>query len=127
MVRVTGKTRESGFQFGIRRTMNVSPEVAWNFLLSSGGITIWLGENIEIPPPGIPFKTSKGIHGKLRLISDGSHLRMDWKKQSWNNTSLLQVRIIGRGKKTTIAFHQDKLLDEHQRAEMKDYWNEVIH
>ncbi len=41
--------------------------------------------------------------------------------------STVQIRVIGRGRnKTTISFHQEKLTDSKQRAEMKKYWKEKI-
>ncbi len=38
-----GKTKDVGFQFGIRKTIPVSTEKVLNFLLWDNGLKIWLG------------------------------------------------------------------------------------
>ena len=40
--------------------------------------------------------------------------------------STVQIRVIGNEDKTTIAIHQEKLLNSEQRIEMKKYWTEII-
>ena len=55
-----------------------------------------------------------------------SHIRLSWKKKNWENSSTIQVRVFGNQEKTTISFHQEKLLNGEQRDEMKKYWNEVM-
>jgi hypothetical protein len=47
---------------------------------------------------------------------------MKWQKAGWMNASILQIRVIELGKKATISFHQDKLQDAAQRAEMQLFW-----
>jgi len=51
---------------------------------------------------------------------------MNWKKKDWENTSTVQVRVIGNHEKATISFHQEKLLDNNQREKMKLYWNKKM-
>ncbi|MCE7065233.1 hypothetical protein LZG73_08035 [Dyadobacter sp. CY326] len=48
---------------------------------------------------------------------------MSWKKKEWEHDSALQIRVMENGKKTTIAFHHDKLADAEQREEMSEYWS----
>jgi len=40
--------------------------------------------------------------------------------------STIQIRVIGHQEKTTVSIHQEKLLNSEQRAEMKEYWNEIM-
>lgn len=40
--------------------------------------------------------------------------------------STIQIRLIENKEKTTMAIHQEKLLNFLHRAEIKDYWNEII-
>ncbi len=72
------------------------------------------------------YTTNDGITGRIRHIVPGSHIRMSWKKEGWPNDSTLQVRIIDKGERSTISFHQEKLLDADQRKEMKTYWERKI-
>ncbi|WP_198027618.1 hypothetical protein [Seonamhaeicola sp. S2-3] len=40
--------------------------------------------------------------------------------------STIQIRVIGNQEKSTVAIHQEKLLNAEQRAEMKEHWNEIM-
>lgn len=125
--KVVGQTRDAGFQIGVRKTFAVPVETVWSFLLSEAGLATWLGkislENFEL---GKPYKTEGGIEGKVTVIKPTSHVRLTWKPKHWTNTSALQIRVIPSKEKTTISFHQDKLLDSRQRDEMKKYWDGVV-
>ena len=125
--RVIGLTKDAGFQIGVRKTFAVPVETAWNFLFSEKGLSTWLGkisvENFEL---GKPYQTEEGTEGKVNVFKPNSHIRLTWKPKHWTNTSSLQVRVIPSREKTTISFHQDKLVDSKQRDEMKKYWDQVI-
>ena len=126
MNKMTGQTKELGFQFGLRKTFAVPLESAWDFMFSEQGLKIWLGElenELEIDEQ---FKTREGVEGLVRVFKPFSHIRLNWKNKNWDNNSTVQVRIFGNQKKTTISFHQEKLLDAEQRDEMKEYWNKIV-
>ena len=44
MEKQVGKTKDVGFQFGLRRTFPIQTEKAWEYLFSPIGLAIWLGE-----------------------------------------------------------------------------------
>ena len=121
-----GKTKDVGFQFGIRKTIPVSTEKAWDFLFSENGLKIWLGNlknELELKKN---FETENGITGLLSVFKPKSHIRLNWKTKNWENMSTVQIRVIGNKNKTTIAIHQEKLLNLEQRNEMKEYWTKII-
>ena len=124
MVREAGKTKDAGFQFGLQRTFPVTGEEAWDFMVSDRGLKIWLGDLVSPLELKRKYLTKSGIHGLVRVFKPYSHLRMNWKKNNWENMSTLQIRTIGNSDgKSIISFHQEKLTDAKQRAEMKEYWN----
>lgn len=121
-----GKTKDVGFQFGIRRTISVSSEKVWDFLFSKKGLKIWLGnfnDELELKKE---LKNQDGITFFVRVFKPNSHIRLNWKPETWGNISTLQIRIIRNNEKTTIAIHQEKLLNDEQRNEMKSYWTKII-
>lgn len=126
MEKITGKTKDVGYQFGIRKTFSFPLEKAWDFLFSDKGICLWLGELEEELEFKKPFKTKEGVEGFVRVFKTYSHIRINWKKKKWDNMSTVQLRLIRQGEKTMISFHQEKLLDSGQREEMKEYWNSVV-
>ena len=121
-----GQTKDVGFQFGIRKTIPISTEKVWDFLFSKNGLKIWLGElknELEIKKE---YETENGITGLVRIFKPNSHIRLNWKLKTWENMSTVQIRVIGNENKTTIAIHQEKLLNSEQRNEMKEYWTKII-
>jgi hypothetical protein len=46
--RPTGLTRDVGFQIGVRRTLPIQLEDAWQLLISKKGVNIWLGETSKL-------------------------------------------------------------------------------
>jgi len=103
-----GKTKDVGFQFGIRKTFTISTENVWGFLFSEKGLKIWLGKlnnELEIKKE---YETENGITGLVRVFKANSHIRLNWKAKTWENMSTVQIRVIGNKSKTTIAIHQEK-------------------
>ncbi len=83
---------------------------------------IWLGNlksELELKKE---FETQNGIKGLIRVFKPNSHIRLNWKPKTWKNMSTVQIRVIGNENKTTIAIHQEKLLNSEQRNKMKEYW-----
>lgn len=127
MEKSVGRTKGVGFQFGVQRTFLVSKEKAWDFVFSSNGLKIWLGDLEKDLSMKEYFKTQEGIAGFVRVFKPYSHIRLNWKKKDWTNMSTVQIRVLAKNKdKTTISFHQEKLLDSIQRKEMKKYWYEKM-
>ena len=118
-----GLTKDTGWQFGLRKTFPYSQKHLWDFMFSDQGLKIWLGELEEELEVKKEFTTKEGITGKVSVFTPYSHIRMSWKKNNWENNSTVQVRIIGDSLKATISFHHERLLDNSQREEMNAYWN----
>lgn len=123
-----GKTKDVGFEIGVRKTIPVSPDEAWNYLFSKDGVKLWLGE--LTPSMGLEtgkqYQTSTGVAGTVKVLKHLSHIRLTWRKKDWSNTSTLQIRVIQARTGTTISFHQECLLDSEQREAMKLHWTEVL-
>ena len=121
-----GQTKSVGFQFGLRKTFAVASEKIWAFLFSAAGLKIWLGELTTEFELNKEFTTKEGIKGYVRVLQPNSHIRLNWQKPNWENLSTLQVRVVKNKAKTTLSFHQEKLLDANQREEVKEYWQAVL-
>ncbi len=126
MEKQVGKTRDAGWQMGLQKTFAISFDHAWDFMFSEEGLDIWLGTMPDPLSLHQSFLTKDGIEGKVTVFKHHSHIRMRWKKSDWINTSTLQVRVIKKGDKSTISFHQEKLMDKQQRMMMLDYWREKM-
>lgn len=125
--KAVGQTKDAGFEIGVRKTFPVSASRAWDFLFSDGGLSAWLN-GVMSAEFGInqSYKTTEGSEIKPTIVKPYSHIRLTWRRKDWENTSTLQLRVIDAKGKATVSFHQEKLLNSKQRAEMKAHWDAVI-
>lgn len=123
-----GLTALSGYQIGVRRTLPISKEQAWEHITSPGGLNSWLGDLDALQfHVGEKYGPHMGISGEIRIVKPCEQLRMTWKKSNWQQPSILQIRLIASTeRKTTISFHQEKLDNSEVREEMKRHWEEVL-
>ncbi len=123
-----GQTKDVGFNIGVRRTLQLSKQEAWDYLTSLEGLKLWIGEVDSLPlKVGSLFKSKEGTSGKLSVVKFQEKLRMTWQRKQWDNPSTLQIYLASTSaNKTTIAFHQEKLDDLYMRQVMKDHWEQVL-
>lgn len=131
MNKPVGLTKDAGWQMGYRKTLPVPQAKAWDFFFSREGVKLWFGELEGSLQAGVDLKSKEGTEGKITTFVEGSHLRMKWKKPDWEHFSMLQIRLMpagnpDEGSSTTFAFHQDQLLNEKEREEMKQRWEGVM-
>lgn len=127
--KIVGLTASVGFQIGVRRTVSLSQEKAWELLTSQKGRKLWLGEIADFTfEKGVAFCTKEGITGVLRVVRPDEQLRLTWQPADWPEASTLQIRLLPAASpgKTTISFHQEKLDTMPRREEMKARWEAVI-
>jgi uncharacterized protein YndB with AHSA1/START domain len=105
-----GLTKDTGYQVGARRTIDVPHSTAWDFIFSLEGLNIWLGSvsSIELREKE-SYQLDEGVSGEVRVLKPGSHIRLTWQPSGYPRPSMMQVRVIPKGAKTTIAFHQEHL------------------
>jgi uncharacterized protein YndB with AHSA1/START domain len=113
-----------GFQVGVSKTLPLPATRIWDWLLSPAGLATWLNAD-NIPPQNAKFVTNDGIRCELRVLNQGSHLRMRWQPEEWEKPSTLQLRVTGKGEKATLTFHQENMPDEQARDKMKRHWKAV--
>ncbi|MET1259414.1 SRPBCC domain-containing protein [Flagellimonas sp. DF-77] len=121
-----GLTKESGWQMGVRKTIYADFDSVWEFLFSDKGLQLWLGPvkavDLEV---GASYNLASGVMFKITVFKPLSHIRMQWKKEEWENTSRLQLRIMRSGKNTVVSFAQELLVNKVQREEMIWHWKKV--
>lgn len=126
--KAVGQTASTGYQIGVRRTLPISPEQAWAFLVSIEGAKLWLG---TVGPlhysEGENFSSREGISGQFRVVKPLRQLRLKWGLKDWEKPSTLQIRLISdQPNKTTISFHQENLDHPSTRETMKLRWEGVL-
>lgn len=125
---VVGKTKDTGFQIGVRKVFPISLEQAWRLITSREGVKIWLGDVEDFHlAKGQLYQTKDGIMGEVRVVNPRENIRLTWQPRKWSQASTIQVRVIPNSReKTVISFHQEKLHDETEREQMRQHWERAI-
>ncbi len=122
-----GKTKDAGYEAGVRRTFPVDVPMLWESLVSEVGLSVWLGsvrtEDLQV---GIEFSVTGGIEVKVAVFVTESHMRLRWKQAGWKKASTLQVRVLPSGNNATLSFHQENLSDAEVRSHMIEHWTRVL-
>lgn len=123
----TGLTKDSGWQIGVRRTLPLDRETAWELLISDRGLALWLGEisQIDLVEEG-SYTLVNGMSGEFRVFKPYSHLRLTWQPPDWPRPSTIQVRVIPKGEKAVIAFHQEHMPSEAARVERRAHFKGAL-
>lgn len=122
-----GKTKDQGWEIGVRRTFPISPEQAWTLLMTQPGLGLWLGQGVTTPfQAGATFVTAEGTRGEIRSCTAGSLIRLRWQPRDWNVESTLQIRVHAAKTGATISVHHERLENAEQRAAMQQHWSDVL-
>ncbi|TVX96910.1 SRPBCC family protein [Cohnella terricola] len=123
-----GMTKDAGVQIGVRRTIDVPKEMAWDFLTSPQGLSLWIGEapNFRLQA-GHEYESKEGIFGKITVAVPYHKLRMTWQRPEWDAPSRLQLYVTSTNAgRTTVAIHQEMLEDVYMREVMRRHWEEML-
>ena len=125
--RPVGLTQHAEFEIGVRRTLPVRCEEAWQFLTSDAGVRLWLGAASGLQwTEGTDYRLADGASGTVRVVTPNAHLRITWQPPDWPRASTIQVRVIPRGSLTVVAFHQEHLPGLAEREERRAYYTTVL-
>lgn len=127
-LREVGETASAGYEVGVQRTLAPTPAAAWDRLTSPEGLAAWLGAGApERLEPGTDYALDDGTTGEIRVVREGSHVRLTWQPPAWEAPSTVQVRASeaasGRG---TVGFHHEGLPDQESRETMRAHWRGVL-
>jgi hypothetical protein len=120
-----GLTKDTGWQIGVRRTLPVSPDKLWNFMVSMRGIELWLGKGDPFElQEGATYQLQDGTAGEVRVMKSLSHWRITRLPQDteYQRPSIIQIRILDSGGKSILAFHEEHLPTEKERGNRKAFY-----
>lgn len=121
----TGKTKDAGWEVGVRTTVNAPLDTVWTFLLGPG-LPIWLGNTTLVLEKGAPYETDDDIKGTVLSYTEALRIRLSWQPGEWNHDSTLQLTVKEAATGTTIAFHQERLSGREERKIMLGHWKDVV-
>jgi uncharacterized protein YndB with AHSA1/START domain len=127
MERVTGQTKDVGFEIGVSRTLPHPPEAVWAFLTSAEGVALWLGPGATLEPSrGAPYETANGTVGEVRGYRELDRVRVTSKPAASPNESTVQFTVRPSATGTSVRFHQERLTDAEERERRREHWGSVL-
>ncbi len=151
--RTMGETEGAGFEIGVQKTFDLTPDEAWDFITSAKGMAVWLGKPTEIAfERGYQYETEDGVKGEIRSIDKARRLRFTWQPPGRKEPSTVQILFLPNGDPSTastnfsrnsatvsgltrdgsevnkcaIRFHQERLKDAAERETMRKHWQKVL-
>lgn len=127
--RITGATAPGWFEVGVNKTIAISAQAAWKYLVDYKGFTWLLGGEITSKEDSRDSWSLSDSNDSYQLTTfvPNSHIRLRWQKKGWDTYSILQIRVTTKGaSKCTLTIHQEKLAGATEREEMRGYWKEKL-
>jgi uncharacterized protein YndB with AHSA1/START domain len=122
-----GQKSDDGWDVGVRKTVDASPETVWKFLIGEG-LPAWLGDIESLPSKkGVRYQTRDGVRGTIRAFVSGKQVRLTWQPEDWPHDTTLQVTVANapRGAGATVEFRHEELADRDERRMMLGHWHNV--
>lgn len=121
----TGKTNDAGWQIGVSRTLDATPEAVWELLVSERGLAIWLGDGAALDPETGRW-TSDAAAGEVRSYHavDRVRLRLPTDDGTHVTTTQLAVQATADGR-TVLVLHEEHLRDPGERIRRRTHWRGV--
>lgn len=121
----TGKTKDAGWEVGVRTTVAAPVPEVWAYLLGEG-LGTWLGRITALPTEkGADYATTDGVKGTIRSRTENVKLRLTWQPSDWPHDSILQLTVRETITGTTIGIHHEKLADRDERRMMLGHWKNI--
>lgn len=122
----TGRTKDAGWEVGVRETVAAPLDEVWAWLLT-GGLPIWLGDLDVLPTEkGATFATRDGVRGSIRSFTPGSKVRLSWRPDDWPHDTTVQLTVKEAITGTTVGIHHELLADREERKLMLGHWKNVV-
>ncbi|SDR85698.1 SRPBCC family protein [Actinopolymorpha singaporensis] len=125
--RVTGQTKDAGFQIGVSRTLRLPPDHLWRFLTSPRGLALWLGKGARVEPTrGAGYTTADGATGEVRGYHEGTRIRVTHRVPGAASATTRQVTVTPVANGAVLRFHEERLTDAAHRACRREHWQGVL-
>jgi uncharacterized protein YndB with AHSA1/START domain len=126
--RLLGQTAMTGFQVGVRRTVDATVDRAWELLTTR--TDLWLGAGPVPLAKGAPYEvaTADGpVRGQVRAVKPGDRLRLTWHPPGWAAPAMLQLTLLASTSgRTAVGVHLEKLADADSREQARVHWRDVL-
>jgi hypothetical protein len=75
---------------------------------------------------GARYRLADGTSGEVRIYQPATHLRITRHPKSYPRPAVVQVRVIEKGQRAVMAFHEEHLPSAEQREERRQHYQRVF-
>jgi len=123
----TGLTKDAGWQIGVTRTLPTDLDIAWDYLLSPAGLSLWLGDGVPGPlEKGLTYETTDGTIGEIRSVRPGDRVRLTWRPPGRQQHAIVQLALRPSATGCSVRFHSERLDSENERKAMRSHWRKIL-
>lgn len=122
----TGQTRDAGWQVGVSRTIDASPQSVWETLTSDEGLAVWLGPDASLPRErGQSWSTAEG-GGEVRSYHEGDRIRLRLPTDDGAAETTGQLAVVATDDgRARLVLHEEHLRDPGERLRRQSHWRGV--
>ena len=122
----TGQTRDAGWQVGVSRTIDASPQAVWEVLVSAQGLAVWLGPDAQLPDEAGGRWTTADAQGEVRSYRDRDRVRLRLPTHDGAAETTGQVAVVATDDgRTRLLLHEEHLRDPGERLRRQTHWRGV--
>ena len=123
-----GRTKDAGFQIGVRRTLPHAPSTVWAALTTDAGLAAWLGEGASLDgelAPGSALRTADGSEGEIRSVRAVDRIRARVRPPTRHAATTVQIALVPTATGTAVVLHEEHLADAEERELRREHWRGV--
>jgi len=121
-----GRTKDAGWQIGVSRTIPVDLDDVWSYLISTEGLAVWLGHDLNTPlKVADKYRTADGTQGEIRSLRPKDRIRLTWQPPDRPDDATVQIAVTPAATGCTIRFHTERLYDGNEREHMRAHWRAI--
>lgn len=122
----TGQTRDAGWQVGVSRTIDASPQTVWETLISDAGLAVWLGPDAQLPHEAGGRWSTADAAGEVRSFREGDRVRLRLPTDDGAAETTGQLAVVAtEDGRTRLVLHEEHLRDPGERLRRRTHWRGV--
>lgn len=124
-LRLLGETSR-GFEFGISRTLPLTPEKAWKLLTEGVGLEAWAGDQVAVEMRKGAHQDLKGKRVEVRGVKEGEQVRL-WISAPGVPRRTIQMSLApASDDRVAVRFHEENLPGQAARKRASRKWQDVM-
>jgi uncharacterized protein YndB with AHSA1/START domain len=122
---VIGKTKDTGWEIGVSKTIPYSVDEVWDPMTSPAGIALWLGPGADLRA-GAAYKTDDGTTGEVRGYRERDRVRVTWLLADADHETTVQFTVSPSGTNTVLRFYQERMTGPEELERHRAHWQGVL-